>query len=148
MFNQRISGPTSLLRVFSTQADSEYFNSMIFLVGLSKSNGTVEHVSVVEATEEAVNIANTLDSDIILVRGIDRQPWEKYDVETPFDYANKFIDNVNNQVLDVLAADFINNTYISDMCDTLICCDPDNWSSFLPQSDFTGIPNLVELLNQ
>ena len=147
MFNQYISGPAMLLRVLSTLPDAKEFNQLMLVVHLDKQDQTIKHLSVASDAYEAETIANDFKESVIVIRGVDRQPWAIYDTSNAFEYANKLIDNVENQVLDVIVADFESNTYLSDMCENTSCCDPDNKSSFFPTDDHAGIPTLAELLN-
>lgn len=150
MFNQYISGPAKLLQVLSKLEDSEQLNTGMVLVGLDLAESTIKYISIIDDVFEAESIANNItNTPVILIRGIDRQPWNVYDTPSAFDYANKFMSNVNNQVLDVLVADFDNNTYLSDMCSDESCCDPENPTSFEEKkTSIVGIPELVDMLNQ
>jgi hypothetical protein len=147
MFNQYISGPAGLLQVINALPNAESFNEHMLVVHLDKVDNTIKHLSVVSDAYEAESIANTLNENVIVIRGVDREPWFIYETDNAFEYANKLIDNINNPVLDIIVANFVDNTYLSDMCDNTNCCDPDNKSSFFPADDHVGIPSLAELLN-
>lgn len=125
----QLTGPSHMLEMIDPLITT---NFEFAVVGIDMFNDVIQSVNILNEVQVSEFIAQELQSvntyseaeAYVFVRGIDSKP------DANYREAISKVESWNN-VLDILKVDFKTKTYVSEMCDSIACCDPDNPNQYM-----------------
>lgn len=118
---QEITGPLSLLKWLNNPL-LQPNNSDCIVVAIDTKLECIDWLQSITVDRlEEVQRSWGEREDIVIVRGIDTKPTQKYLDSLHLD---------DNRLIDSIVVDWDINGYYSDMCQSTECCDPKNPTKF------------------